>query len=122
MKDISDLPIDLQRKLIDYCIQENATIIFFDGEEYSLPNIIQITYFCEVCSGSFPIKIFKEDVILNKFMSSLPCPNCDVPKNRVMIYIYHKTSVTQQILVRSQQKKLDKTIIDYINEGVNENE
>ena len=97
MNELKNLPLDLQRKLIDWCIQEQSLTINFDGNEYTLPNIIQLTYFCEECGSSYPIELYTVDLVKNRFAQAITCPNCN--QYRFKAYIYHKTVPLDHVLI-----------------------
>ncbi len=83
---IGDLPIDIQRKIIDYCIKEKSLKVLYEDKLYELPAVLQITYFCKECSQSFPVRAYTTDLIIRRISSQLQCPNCKQRMN-----IYYKT-------------------------------
>lgn len=91
---MSRVALDLQRKLIDWCIEECSLTVNFDGIIYKMPHIVQLTYFCEDCGSSFPIRIYGIDLIENRFAQSFRCHNHSSGHWQHIAFIYHKTVPT----------------------------
>ncbi len=100
---IDDLPIDIQRKIIDYCIKEKTHKVLYEDKLYELPTVLQITYFCKECSQSYAIRAYTTDLIVRRIASQLMCPSC-----RKRMNIYYKTiPLAYRINISGSQKRTD---------------
>ena len=96
----SELPPDMQKTLIDWCIQERQLTTVYEGVTLELPNMLQLTYFCKKDGVSYPIRLYSSDLILGKYSKHLKCPDC----NKDM-YIAHKTMPLDHTLIIGKKSK-----------------
>ena len=98
-----DLPLDLQRTVIDYCIANRVNRMIIESETFELPNRIQITFRCnnQKCNEVLSIRFFREDVTQGGVMATHRCPKC-----KGVMYVSHKTAVLDYYLGPEKKKKL----------------
>lgn len=98
----AELPHDIQREIIDWCIKENTLEIFHEEQLYKLPTLIQITYYCEKDAVSYPTRIYAIDLIQDVSHSKkIKCKLC-----YNWIYITNKSAVTLHIISGKAKKDL----------------
>ena len=105
-----DLPLDIQRTIIDYCIANKVTTMVVDGKTYELPHLIQFTYRCgnQKCNEVVAARFFKQTVVNGSVSSTRQCQKC-----RNQMYISHRTAVLDYYLGPEKQKKL-KGLMKYL--------
>jgi hypothetical protein len=103
------LPPDIQRSLIDIAIKERIDTVAYNKKEYTLPKILQLTYFCKKCSQSFPVRIYTKDLLKNGYGKSIRCTGCNKD-----IHVEHKTVSLDYALIKTSGSV--KNIYDYLDE------
>lgn len=101
------LPPDVQRTLIDVAIKEKTNRIMYEEIVYTLPNMIQLTYFCKKDSQSYPVRIYTVDLLKNGYASKILCPKCHKE-----IFVVHKTVPLDYALIKTTTSAKD--IFDYL--------
>lgn len=92
--DFEDLPPDIQREIINWCIKEKVQEITHEKILYKLPNLIQLTYYCEKDGVSFPTRIYSIDLISDTgFSQKIRCKLC-----KEWIYLISKSAPTPHII------------------------
>lgn len=107
-KTFMDLPLDLQRTIIDKCISNRTLSVKIDvgGEmkTYELPYLLQITYRCsnKECNDVVSSRFFRGTIVSGSIAQSRPCAKCREGK----MYVSHKTAVLEYYLGEKRRKKL----------------
>ncbi len=109
-KTFVDLPLDLQRTIIDKCISNRSVSVSIrtDVDEemktYELPYLLQITYRCsnKNCNEVVSSRFFRTTVVGGSIAHSRPCSKCREGK----MYTSHKTAVLEYYLGEKRKKKL----------------
>ena len=98
-----DLPLDLQRTVIDYCIANKAIGMEVDGETFGLPHMLQLTYRCSdsQCNNVISARFFRTDIVSGGIVATRRCTEC-----KETMYISHKTAVLDYYLGPAKKKKL----------------
>lgn len=109
-KTFIDLPLDIQRTVIDYCIANKQTSMTVDGRSYELPYLIQFTYRCSntKCNEVVAARFFRRTVVNGSVSSTRQCQKC-----RNQMYISHRTAVLDYYLGPQKRKKL-KGLMKYL--------
>jgi len=105
-KQFTDLPLDLQRTVIDNCMANRQMEMVVEGITYRLPDMLQITYRCNnsQCNEVLSVRFYAKDVVHGNVVSTRRCPKrCS--KDAVM-YISHKTAVLDYYLGPKRKKLL----------------
>ena len=99
-----DLPLDLQRTVIDYCIANKVTEMETDGEIFELPHMLQLTYRCSnhKCNYVLSTRFFRMDIVSGGVIASRRCLEC----KKGSMYVSHKTAVLDYYLGPAKKKKL----------------
>lgn len=100
---------DIQRSLIDIAIKEKINVVLFEDKEYTLPTILQLTYFCKKCSQSYPVRIYTIDLLKNGYGQSIRCVSC-----KKEIHVEHKTVSLDYALIKTGN--ITKNMYDYLDE------
>lgn len=102
----TDLPLDLQRTVIDNCIANRKLEMVVDEELIKLPHMIQITYRCNnpKCNEVISVRFFATTVVNSSVVPTRWCPKRCM-KGATM-YISHKTAVLDYYLGPKQKKSL----------------
>ena len=98
-----DLPLDIQRTVIDYCIANKKSFMVVDDRAYELPYLIQFTYRCSntKCNEVIAARFFKQTVVNGSVSNIRQCPKC-----RTQMYVSHRTAVLDYYLGPKKRKKL----------------
>ena len=96
-----DLPLDLQRTMIDYCIANRMTEMRIDDETFVLPHLLQITSRCSnaKCAKVLSSRFFRGTVVNGSLSRVRRCPDCGGK-----MYISHKTAVLDYYLGERKKK------------------
>lgn len=111
MPELANLDPNIQKQIIDYCIQERTLTMNFEGVVYTLPNLIALTYYCSKCAQSYQVRIFSNTILHNDFRGQKKkCPECWTPnlkdKNEAIMYIAHKTvPINYNVFGKAEPKK-----------------
>lgn len=115
---LEDLAPDIQRQIIDHCIQERILKMNYEGTVYTLPTLIQLTYFCKNCGQSYAVRIFSNSILSNDFRASKKkCPECWKPsmknKEDAIMYVAHKTvPIDYNVFIGGKQPKNIASFLD----------
>lgn len=102
-RSFGDIPLDLQRTVIDYCIANKVTSMTVDGAVFELPHMLQLTYRCKdsQCNNVVSARFFCMDIVSGGVTATRRCTEC-----KETMYISHKTAVLDYYLGPAKKKKL----------------
>jgi len=105
-----DLPLDIQRTVIDYCIANRTTSMVVDDKSYELPHLLQYTYRCsnQKCNEIVTARFFKQTIVNGSVSNIRQCRKC-----KTQMYVAHRTAVLDYYLGPQKKKKL-KGLMKYL--------
>ena len=99
----TNLPLDLQRTMIEWCVANKQDTMDVEGKVYTLPHIIQFTYRCtnQKCNEVIQKRFFKDTVLTGYISDTSYCVKC-----KSKMYTAHKTATIDYHLGVKEKEKL----------------
>jgi len=104
-----DLPLSIQRAIINRARQAKDTTIIYKDKVYDLPTFSQVTYRCtnQRCQATRPMRLYTKDLIHSNISNNIKCHMCRYKMEVILM----SATLDHSLEIRRKKKGLYKHFV-----------